>query len=203
MKDLFYITPVKYDGKDKFIEQVVKKYNQSPNFKPVSWQENVHSSITYDQCKSIEEYSIKSNIPKSLVGDLNNHVQSFVKQKNIDEVGRFYISEIWYNAYKNRQYQHMHKHSNSYNNVFSGVYYVKYNNQEHTSTRFYHPGFEIDFEKVRTNPFFVYTPDVKENDLIIFPSDIGHDVPIQDTNDLRITVSFNVKCDYYDQLSYS
>lgn len=203
MKELFYIAPVKYDGRDKFIQDAEKRYNQSPNLKPTSWQENVHTSINYDQCKTVEEYSKKSNIPDDLVAVLSNWVQTFVKQKNIDTIGRYYISEIWYNAYKNRQFQHMHKHSNSYNNVFSGVYYIKFNNNKHTPTRFYHPGFEIDFEKVITNPYFVYTPDVNENDLIIFPSDIGHDVPIQDTNELRITVSFNVKCDYYQQLSYS
>ena len=110
---------------------------------------------------------------------------------------------MWYNAYKNGQYQHMHKHSNGNDNIFSGVYYLKFNEKKHSPTRFYHPGFEIDFSKVRDDDFFIVTPPIKENDIIFFCSDIGHDVPEQFSDELRITVAFNVRCEFHESMQYS
>lgn len=203
MKDLFYKTKVRYKNRTKLISLITDNYLKNPNQKPNVWSDNVHSSIVYDNTKNIEEYCCKSNIPIDLVVCLSKYLQKFLNKKKIQTAGNFYISEIWYNAYKNRQFQYMHKHSNGFNTVFSGVYYLKYDYLQHSPTRFYHPGFEIDFDKVKQNPYFVYTPDVKEDDLIIFPSDIGHDVPNQNSSDLRITVSFNVECNFNDQFNYS
>lgn len=205
MKDLFFIKKVHYEDKHTLIEKVTSRYNLTPTYKPDSWEENVHTTINYETSLSVYDYCLKSNIPVSLLELLDLEVQLYVKKIGLEGVGKFSICEIWYNAYKNRQYQHMHKHGNQYNIFFSGVYYVNYDPLHHTATRFYHPGFEIDFDQVRDHPYFVYTPAVKEDDLIIFPSQIGHDVPIQDCSNLRITVSFNVKCEYYEheQFTYS
>jgi hypothetical protein len=86
--------------------------------------------------------------------------------------------------------------------MFSGVYYMKYNEKEHSATRFYNPYFELDFDKVQTNPFFVNSPDIKENDVFIFPSDVGHDVSEQASSDLRITIAFNVACIFKESFTY-
>jgi hypothetical protein len=44
---------------------------------------------------------------------------------------------------------------------------------------------------------------MKEHDLIIFPCNVGHDVPYQHSSKLRITISFNVSCIFYDAKQYS
>lgn len=202
MKELFYIKNTKFDGKDNFISFVENEYLKQPIKKPTSWQENVHSSIWYSKTKTVEEYCQHSHVPMNLVDFLNNEVKIFLESKKISNIGKFYINEIWFNAYRKKQYQQKHKHGNY--NSFSGVYYVKFNEIEHTSTRFFHPAFEIDFENplVQNNPFFCYSPKIIEDDLIIFPSSIGHDVPQQQTEELRITVSFNVKCELYTRGVY-
>ena len=96
----------------------------------------------------------------------------------------------------------MHKHSNKNNNFFSGVYYMKFNDKVHSATRFYNPGFEVDFDKIQDNSFFISSPEIKEDDIFIFPSDVGHDVPAQTTDELRITVAFNVACIFNEKFQY-
>ena len=91
----------------------------------------------------------------------------------------------------------------------SGIYkdFLKYPHKQafinQISFRFYNPAFEIDFDKVRHNKFFCFMPEVVEDDLIIFASDIGHDVPQQYSSELRITVSFNVICKYHESMQYT
>jgi uncharacterized protein (TIGR02466 family) len=190
----FYQTSLDYDHRDSLIQSIVSEYEKTPMRKPSSWEENVHTSIQYGDYKNNIEYFEKAGIPLDLVARINQVVQEFIFKLGISDIGTFYIAEMWYNAYANSQFQHMHKHSNNNNMLFSGVYYMKFNEKEHSATRFYNPYFEIDFNKVRNNSFFVKTPIIKENDIIIFPSEVGHDVLEQNTSDLRITIAFNVAC---------
>jgi len=198
-----YKDSIKYPHKQTFINQISSRYHTQQTLKPKSWDEDVHTSIVYDTYKTSHEYFDKSFIPLDLVDSIDKKLQQLIHQENLDLLGKFHISEMWYNAYTHGQYQYMHKHSNGNNNVFSGIYYLKFNSKEHTSTRFYNPAFEIDFDKVRYNKFFCFMPDVVEDDLIIFASDIGHDVPQQYSSELRITVSFNVICKYHESMQYT
>lgn len=192
----FYQTTLDYIGKSDLIDEIQSRYNISPTYKPESWEEDVHTSIVYKGFANNIEYFNKSNIPLDLVAEIDKVVQQAVHQFGVADLGRFYIAEMWYNAYKNQQYQHMHKHSNGNNMFFSGIYYMKFNENEHSATRFYNPYFEINYENdnIRKKPFFVKQPKIKENDVFIFPSDVGHDVLPQESDDLRITVAFNVSC---------
>jgi len=190
----FYHTTIDYTGKSKLIEQIQSRYNLSPTYKPNSWGEDVHTSIVYQKCDNNIEYFKKSNIPIDLVIEIDRVVQKSVEQFGVEDLGKFYIAEMWYNAYKNRQYQHMHDHSNNNNMLFSGIYYMKYNEKQHSATRFYNPHFKINYDKtiIQKNSFFVKQPEIKENDVFIFPSNVVHDVLPQESDDLRITIAFNV-----------
>jgi hypothetical protein len=199
----FYLDSVSYPNRQEFVQDVESKYNETPTFKPDSWEENIHTSIQYGGYKNNIEYFQKAGIPLDLVHLIDEKIQNIVSMENLSGIGQFYISEMWYNAYKNGQYQHMHKHSNGINNFFSGVYYIQFDENEHSSTRFYNSEFEVDFDKVRNHPFFVYTPKIKENDLFIFPSNVGHDVAQQYSSKLRITVAFNVGCLFHEPMKYA
>ena len=199
----FYLDSVLYANRQKLIQEIENNYNDKPTHKPNSWEENVHTSIQYGGYKNNLEYFQNAGIPLDLVCLIDEKIQNLVRMENINDIGQFYISEMWYNAYKNAQYQHKHKHSNGNNNFFSGVYYLQFDENEHSPTRFYNPYFEIDFDKIENHSFFVYTPKIKENDLFIFPSDVGHDVPHQYSSKLRITISFNVICVFNESKQYS
>lgn len=196
----FYVDKIQYDEKEKLLRKIVVEYNQQPNSKPDSWEENVFTTIQYGGYKNNFEYFELARIPLDLVAVINDKVQEVIYQENLNELGTFYISQMWCNAYKNGQYQHMHKHSNNNNCFFSGVYYISFDNDEHSSTRFYNPSFEVDFDKVKEHKMFMFQPEVKEDTLIIFPSDVGHDVLAQYSSKLRITISFNVACIFNEQL---
>jgi uncharacterized protein (TIGR02466 family) len=197
-----YKDRLKYSRKQELINQITSRYHAQQILKPKSWDEDVHTSIVYNTYKTPNEYFDKSFIPIDLVDLVDQKLQQLIHQENLQTLGKFYISEMWYNAYAHGQYQHMHKHSNGNNNVFSGIYYLKFNPNKHTCTRFYNPAFEIDFDKVRHHKFFCFMPEVVEDDLLMFASDIGHDVPAQYSSELRITVSFNVTCKYYESMQY-
>lgn len=196
----FLHTRLDWSGREHLIQTIQAKYNKQPLRKPSSWADNVHTSILYGDYKNNIDYFQKAGIPLDLVTELDKIVQAFVHDLGIVDVGQFYIAEMWYNAYSNSQFQHMHKHSNQNNMMFSGVYYMKFNEAEHSATRFYNPHFEIDFTKVQDNQFFVTKPALKENDVLIFPSDVGHDVEEQNSKDLRITVAFNVACVFKEEM---
>jgi uncharacterized protein (TIGR02466 family) len=198
----FLQTKLDYTGREHLIQKITSEYEKTPTRKPSSWEENVHTSILYDGYKNNIEYFEKAGIPLDLVGQINDIVQAFVTDLGIADIGTFYIAEMWYNVYSNSQFQRMHKHSNNNNMMFSGVYYMKYNEKEHSATRFYNSYFELDFDKVQNNPFFVNSPVIKENDVFIFPSDVGHDVSEQTSSDLRITIAFNVACMFKESFTY-
>ena len=198
----FFQAPLDYSGREVLITQILDQYNKQPTKKPSSWDENIHTSIVYDSKNNID-YFEKAGIPLDLVSEINDLVQQFIAKNDLSDIGTFYIAEMWYNVYTNRQYQNMHKHSNGSNMFFSGVYFMKYNEEEHSATRFYNPHFEIDFEKVQDNSFFVQTPNIKEKDVFIFPSDVGHDVLPQNSADPRITIAFNVACIMKEKFEYA
>jgi uncharacterized protein (TIGR02466 family) len=198
-KNPFFQTKLDYSGRDQLIKQISAEYEKAPTKKPASWEENVHTSIVYEDYENNLDYFQKSGIPLDLVVEIDKIVQLFVIDLDIADIGTFYIAEMWYNAYANAQFQQPHKHSNKTNMMFSGVYYIKFNKAEHSATRFYNPYFDINFKKVSNNPFFVTAPDINENDVLIFPSDVGHDVLEQNSKDLRITVAFNVGCIFKEE----
>lgn len=198
----FYLDSLEYPDRDNLLKKIAEQYDKNPNSKPDSWDENVHTSIQYGKHKDNFEYFELAGIPLDLVALINDKVKKLVEIENLQGLGEFYISEMWYNAYKNGQYQYMHKHSNNYNNFFSGVYYFELD-EEHSSTRFYNPAFEVDFEQVLDHKLFTFSPKVNQNDIIIFPSDVGHDVTRQYSDKLRVTISFNVSCLFNEHFDYS
>lgn len=199
----FYQDSIQYSNRESLIQEIEKRYDEEPTSKPYSWEENIHTSIQYGGYRNNLEYFEKSGIPLDLVCLIDEKIQSIILKENLSDIGKFYILEMWYNAYKNGQYQQKHKHSNENNNFFSGVYYIQFDEGEHGATRFYNPYFEIDFDKVDKHPFFVYIPKIKQNDLFVFPSDVGHDVLHQYSSKLRITISFNVSCVFHESNQYT
>lgn len=200
--DQYYQTSLIYDEKEKLIDEIETRYNETPTVKPESWSEDVHTSFSYEQPTNLGCYT-RSYIPLSLVEKINTVVQEFVVFKNLSKIGIFRIDDIWYNAYKGTQYQHPHKHGNA---LFSGIYYLKFNKKVHNSTLFYNPHFEFSseyMEMLKETPFFAQKPDVQENDIFIFPSGVAHKVDASYSNEMRITVAFNVICDFYNIKNYS
>lgn len=200
----FFVGKLNYPGKKSLVDKIKQRYLDQRTLKPDFWKEDVHTSIIYsDRAIPPSDYFHQAYIPSDLIPLLDDKVQSVVREQNLSSVGDFYISEIWYNAYTRGQYQFPHKHSDGQSTIFSGIYFIKFDENEHSAPRFYNPGVDISFDKVLDNKCLVIQPKIAEDDLILFLSDIGHDVPEQLSDKLRITISFNVRCNFHARMQYT
>jgi len=98
------------------------------------------------------------------------------------------IKESWLTKLKKNEYHHQHLHPNS---ELSGVYYVKAN-CNHGNLSFTPPSLALDASRVfagRTNNVD-YKPEVGK--LILWPSLVEHHVVSNQTDEDRISLSFNI-----------
>jgi len=185
-------TKLDYKEKNKLIKKIEHNYFENPDKTPKKWKCKVHSSYE-DRNLSLD------TIPLDLIYLIENKVNAFLDAyfRTNEIIGNYFIAEYWYNAYKGFQFQEPHEHGDS---LFSGCYYLKFNKDKHCQTTFYNPNFRIEFDKLKNNPYFCYTPECEEDDLIIFPSALMHSTEgIIDKNEceeLRITISFNIINDH-------
>lgn len=116
--------------------------------------------------------------------------------KYINDVGAFYTPEmptyriqpIWSNVFDDGGYNVPHTHQGSW---LSGIIYVKDCNELNTI-------FLTERTVVTPNKAFqnnIFSPAVKDGDLVLFESDLWHWVP--PTNKGRITIAFNVQINRY------
>ena len=107
------------------------------------------------------------------------------------------IHESWVNYYVRDSNQEEHDHIPSF---YSGIHYIKYDPEIHEAAAFMNPLAQLytmtysersevdayDFSKQQ------FSPGVGEGDVVLFPSFIRHRVPKQQTDEPRITSSFNI-----------
>lgn len=197
MKQLFYHSHVHWPGLSAWLQQVQQWYQQAPDYRPASWPESVHSSIQIPtegpqhRRLELEQYAQRSRVPTELVSLLQPIARAAADYYALQDLGRFHIQEIWYNAYARSQWQKPHRHTGR-DTWLSGVYYAAFDPILHQATRFYHPGFRWDVSELGWPASVTYQPKVLPGTVIVFPSEILHDVPLQDSDLLRVTVSFNV-----------
>lgn len=112
---------------------------------------------------------------------IKEDLQEFVREINFD----INFLNSWYQIYKKHDYHEFHTHSNSYSNFFSGILFVSFDKKKHASTKFLNP-----FYSNPNNLFFM--PEVEEGEMIIFPANILHKAPLNQSNQDRIIISFNM-----------
>lgn len=131
------------------------------------------------------------NLPE--LENLKNYIQSYIDYywNNVIEAkdSNLYITQSWTNYTKTGENHHHHVHQNS---ILSGIFYL---NEGDENVNLYN-----------SNTIFRVSPKIKEhnvynsnswslptlkNKLIIFPSDVRHDVENQKIDRTRITLAFN------------
>jgi uncharacterized protein (TIGR02466 family) len=131
--------------------------------------------------------------------DLNEELSKMVIKHipNYLEQGRYNITvaNAWINENKKGDYNVMHTHPGS---EMSAVYYVKLPKDNDNHINFYRPNFELFQFNQFEDKFFhksftwIYKYPVKENNLLIFPAYLFHDVPANTSDEKRITVAMNI-----------
>ena len=109
------------------------------------------------------------------------------------------IDSIWYNVYTDGEYQEVHDHLGTplKPSHFSFIHFLSFDKKNHRPPEFHDPLAQIrnlSVELDRTRCGDVYVPDIKEGDLLMFPSYLQHCVPSgKSTLYPRITISFNIR----------
>jgi len=98
------------------------------------------------------------------------------------------ISKIWYNYYDGIKSTHQEQHHHRPHN-FSGIYFLELNSENTTTFYNYHP--DVSFERRKV------LDDVKEGDVVIFPSSLMHQVNY--CYGKKISISFNVNLFYSEE----
>jgi len=182
---LIWKSKINYGGKNALIKNLINTYNENPNSHIPKWDCLVHSSFNNQK---------DDKIPEDLLDIIEKKIIEFLEDSpnELKIRGTYILNQTWYNIYGKNQFQEPHTHGMS---LFSGCYYLKLNKDIHYQTTFYNPNFNLDYSKLEKNPYFCFTPDCDEDDLIIFPSYLKHGtkgVKKNFSNELRITISFNI-----------
>jgi len=94
------------------------------------------------------------------------------------------IMAMWYERSKRSHCHPVHNHGGA---GFSAVMYVEFNPEVHRSTVLYSP-----YNNPFTGALMSYAPNVKEGDIIFFPSSFLHEARPNESDETRTIVSFNM-----------
>ena len=101
-----------------------------------------------------------------------------------------YITLSWLNYTKENEYHHAHEHENS---MVSGVFYVSAD--ESDSIRFYKSGYQQIKPSIKEYNLWNSTSwyvSARTGKLILFPSWLSHSVDHKKSDNLRISLAFNI-----------
>ena len=114
------------------------------------------------------------------------------------------IDQMWYNVYANGEYQESHTHLVENHPIhFACVHFLSYNPEIHNPVTFSDPIAKTRFHSIEF-PSHKYDekirPNVKEGDLLMFPSYLEHEVKAGPPTPEypRITISFNIRINKYE-----
>ena len=185
LNHLFSIPLMEFDYGQTSEEENKIIYHYLNNLKP-----NVHNAST------IESYILDKGLTKLkcfIENSIDTYAKNVIVGDDYDENLSFKITQSWVNLTKPGGLgHHQHTHSNS---LISGVFYVSTNDID--SIVFAND--YLTFQTIRVNVkkynefnANIWRYPVKEGKLILFPSNLVHQVePIEGSND-RISLSFNV-----------
>lgn len=114
-------------------------------------------------------------------------VEAFGSSLGIKEVE---LGQMWFQHYERFSFHNTHTHWPS---LFSVVYYLQFDPQQHQATTFVHP---CALEHQVYNAHNIkwqreFKPEVEEGDIVFFPGFLGHYVPMCRSDKPRTIISFN------------
>jgi len=142
---------------------------------------NTTNGKIFDFVENDKRFEYKGvNLINVLSLEIEKKLFTFSELININK--KLLISNFWCVSYQNNQKckPHIHKSSDSY--VFSGIYYLSFDENEHQGTTFYD-----DMNLTKS-----ITPSCKENDIIIYPRNIVHGYNGTDSKKTRIVLPFDI-----------
>jgi hypothetical protein len=145
-------------------------------------------SIVADQSYEIDQgvktdFWTKNSYSKEVYEILKPYVESIVC-KHITSKFPEEVPDVWTQKYYAGSEHSVHNHGNR---GLSFILYLKFNPKVHKGTVFYAP-----FDDIFTGTTIAFVPDIREGDLIAFPSVIKHSSQYQTSDEERMILSFNL-----------
>lgn len=153
-------------------------------FRNLRFNKNLGNKVTDDKHVLEKLEDIKNFILKSIKLYLSS---TDPLPEDID----IYITQSWINLTEEKEYHHSHTHPNS---IISGVLYINANREvdkivvhNEKKTRI------LKYKPTSWNPFNseVWRFNIGTGDLILFPSDLKHEVENKVGDNFRLSLSFN------------
>ncbi len=164
--------PIYTNGIDNFdaIQYEIDKAAEKVNFnmRPDWGHTHYLSDITFKE-NFIEKYKLTK-----FKKELTWHVNQYHQNKN------FSIESSWMTVFKKYNYGHIHDHGG---NDISGVYYFKTNSQD--GNFFFESPYPLDDTRVQIGP--------QPGMIVLFPSWLRHGIQTNLTDNVRMSLSFNIK----------
>jgi uncharacterized protein (TIGR02466 family) len=155
----------------------------------------IENIVNESNSSSLDNYVLEKGIPEIknfILNGIDYYVQNIIDPRY--EM-KFFITQSWFNYTQPKQYHHKHSHPNS---IISGVFYFNVNENEDGITFYSDAPRQInilpkEFKKYNSNVTGVsHKLSIKNGDLVLFPSSIEHMVERTTTNNVRISMAFNV-----------
>lgn len=173
-------TPVAWFDNDSGINELQKKYVKS-----LKRKNNVGNEISLDR-NVLESKELKV-LKNWIVNNINIYFEEIYKPKSKVEL---YITQSWCNYTKENQHHHKHRHPNSF---ISGVYYIDVNEEKDKITFFNDIYKQLNIEASEYNLYnsISWFFELKNNSLVLFPSNLEHMVESVTSKTERVSLSFN------------
>lgn len=166
---------------EKFLENTkVEKFEQ--------WPEKIKTTFSYTRTRNhILGQEHFKKLTQFIITESKKYYVEFKRESNLK------LFSSWINLYEKNDFQFRHSHIGDDNNsIISGIYYHK-TYDEGGELVFYNPLTSTN----RNNIIFdEYKIKPKNGDLIFFPSFLGHRVNPNLSDNVRKSISFNLKDDY-------
>ena len=196
------IDPNSYD-KEKLLVTINENYKKQKirdswdkenNF----FQTDIHHSNMDESNKKLNKLDY-TNLVKCYHKPIETYISAITSSQKV----KYSFEIVNYSAVKHNSFMKPHTHMDC---DFAMVHYVSFDTQQHLSTIFLNPYFFSGFlrnkshvskiiKKSDTNSSWAFEEwkyDVKENDIIIFPSSLKHYVRNKDSEKLRVTIASNI-----------
>lgn len=176
-----------------YIPKILKEGPTMPL--PIGWQCRVYTTFN-NQEESKINYALFREILDKYLDEFLDQTVTYETRINLPANTRV---KPWYNMYLKGSWQERHNHLPG--TSFSAVYYLKFDQEKHIPTCFHtdnklHPFMSTGTPfKPGSAPYWyakeIFFPKVTQGDLVIFPSPLDHTVPVQTSDDPRMTIAFN------------
>lgn len=193
---IYKVSISKEDSQKLFDYYVPEIEKEGPTLSlPRGWQCRVYTSFENADNTGVDFSLFKRTLDKYVNSFLEETV-AYETAFNFEENSN---AKPWYNMYLKGSWQERHNHLPG--TSFSAVYYLKFDPEKHLPTCF-HTDNKLQPMMARGTPLKqgsvpywyckeLFFPKITQGDLVIFPSPLDHTVPVQTSDDPRMTIAFN------------